>query len=158
MSNPDTNFVPQRRTLQERLREKLEQMAEYSYSDGCVLFDTTYCTEDEMSRIRNSGILDTLARVLAGVEGEIEMADELLRQTRPDVAEFVERWKKRHVGNYNFEDEAQQAEFYEGVLEIARHIAQASTNATLNVEVSTEGVSGVRITSVPKIRSKSCDA
>lgn len=87
------------------------------------------------------------------------MADtELLKQTRPDVAEFVERWTKQYAGNCNFESEAEQAAFYEGVLEIARHIAQASTNATLNVEVSTEGVSGVRITSVPKIRSKSCDA
>lgn len=87
------------------------------------------------------------------------MADtELLKQTRPDVAEFVERWKERYASHYDFEDDAQQARFYEGILEIARHIAQASTNATLNVEVSTEGVSGVRITSVPKIRSKSCDA
>jgi len=75
---------------------------------------------------------------------------ELLKQTRPDVAEFLERWRERYGGDRNLEQESDKAEFYEGVLELARHIAQTSTNATLHVDVSTEGVSGVRITSVPK--------
>ena len=75
---------------------------------------------------------------------------ELLKQTRPDVAEFVERWRKRYAGNYNFE-ETRQAEFYEGVVEIARHIAHAAMSASVDIDVSIEGVSSVRITAVPKI-------
>lgn len=49
----------------DKIRAKLDEIVEYSYSDGAVLFDTSICIPEEFDRLRNSGILDTLARVLS---------------------------------------------------------------------------------------------
>ena len=54
--------------IQKAIRDKLEEMREYEYSDGCVLFFAHFCTPQELKRIThggNGGMLDTLARVLA---------------------------------------------------------------------------------------------
>ncbi len=53
--------------LREALRAKLGEIAEFSYSDGCVLFKTEHCTPEELSNISNCGMLDTLARIMAEV-------------------------------------------------------------------------------------------
>lgn len=64
--------------IRQAIRNKLEEMREYEYSDGCVLFWETLCTEEEKALIRSGhgGMLDTLARVLA------EEIAPLLDQTR----------------------------------------------------------------------------
>ena len=49
----------------ELLRAKLAELVVYSYSDGAVLFDVDRCTLDERARLDDSGMLDTLARVLS---------------------------------------------------------------------------------------------
>lgn len=46
------------------IRNKINEMAEYCYGDGCVLFDLSFCNEDELKRLNDSGMLDTLVRVL----------------------------------------------------------------------------------------------
>lgn len=53
--------------IQKVIREKLEEMREHEYSDGCVLFFDRFCTSEERASIEsgNGGMLDTLARVLA---------------------------------------------------------------------------------------------
>jgi len=47
------------------IREKLTEIVEYSYSDGAVLFDINFCTEEERRQLSSGVILDTIARVLA---------------------------------------------------------------------------------------------
>lgn len=54
--------------IRQAIRDKLEEMREYEYSDGCILFFLdTFCTDEEKVKIRSGhgGMLDTLARVLA---------------------------------------------------------------------------------------------
>ena len=51
--------------LQDLIRAKLDEIYEYAWSDGAVLFKADLCTEDEKSRLRESGVLDTVARILA---------------------------------------------------------------------------------------------
>ena len=53
---------------QKKIREKIEKIHVYSWFDGAVLFDIDLCTEDELSRIRSSGMLDTLARILSEID------------------------------------------------------------------------------------------
>jgi hypothetical protein len=73
-----------RESLQEAIRRKLEELAEYSYSDGCVKFKMEYCTPDEAARISNSGMLDTLARILADVKP--------LHKLTPEEKADIEAW------------------------------------------------------------------
>ena len=49
----------------ELLRAKLAELVVYSYSDGAVLFDVDCCTPGERARLDDSGMLDTLARILS---------------------------------------------------------------------------------------------
>lgn len=49
------------------LRAKLAELVVCSYSDGAVLFDVDYCTPGERARLDESGMLDTLARILSEV-------------------------------------------------------------------------------------------
>ena len=53
--------------LREALRAKLGEIAEFSYSDGCVLFEVKHCTPEELSNLSNCGMLDMLARIMAEV-------------------------------------------------------------------------------------------
>ena len=51
--------------IREIIRNRLEEISEYCYGDGAVLFNTNICTPAEAERLCSSGILDTIARVLA---------------------------------------------------------------------------------------------
>ena len=50
--------------LRDIIRNSLENMTEYSYSDGAILFKTEYCDAAETAGLSNSSMLDTIARVL----------------------------------------------------------------------------------------------
>lgn len=64
----------ERAIYQAALRKKLEEMAEFSYRDGCILFHHSFCNQEEAKKLSNgeSGMLDTLARVLADVVMQTE--------------------------------------------------------------------------------------
>jgi hypothetical protein len=65
----------------------------------------------------------------------------ILKEKNPAVAEFVEQWRAKYQKSFNFSNTEDQADFYEGMLEIARHIATNSAGAFLQIQVSNSGVS-----------------
>jgi hypothetical protein len=67
----------------------------------------------------------------------------ILRERNPAVAEFYEHWKARYQRNYDFSKTEDQADFYEGMTEMARHIATNSAGAFLQSQVSNSGVTDV---------------
>lgn len=69
----------------------------------------------------------------------------ILREKKPDVADYIETWRKKYQKSYDFTKSEEQATFYEGVLEMARFIATTNTGATSVVFVNTEGVAEVRL-------------
>ncbi len=75
--------------------------------------------------------------------------DEILKQRKPDVAQFVDRWQQKYQRTFDLKDQAEQACFYEGVLELARHLAAASQSATARISLSIDGVTGLTIAAQP---------
>jgi hypothetical protein len=73
----------------------------------------------------------------------------ILNNNNPAVAEFVDAWRKKYQKTYDFSDPKEQATFYEGMLEIARHVATNTATGTLAVAVGTEAVSEVRVAATP---------
>lgn len=73
----------------------------------------------------------------------------ILREKNPEAADFVERWRSKYQRSFNLQDPADQATFYEGVLEMARHMAFASQTASVNLDVNNNGVSSLRLSAVP---------
>jgi hypothetical protein len=74
---------------------------------------------------------------------------ELLRQRSPELAELIERWQSKYERVYDLTDTAEQAALYEGLLEAARQIASASSDARVKLNVSNDGVSGLTVTATP---------
>lgn len=70
---------------------------------------------------------------------------QILREKHPDVADFLEQWRNKYQRSYNLEEKGEQACLYEGVLEMARHLALASKQATVRLDVSNAGVCGLHI-------------
>jgi len=73
----------------------------------------------------------------------------ILREKHPAVAEFVEHWRAKYQRHYDFSKTEDQADFYEGMLEIARHIATNGAGANITVATSTSGVSGLNVSVSP---------
>lgn len=73
----------------------------------------------------------------------------ILREKKPAVAEFVEQWRSKYQRQYDFSKTEDQANFYEGMLEMARHIATNNAGADLSAQVSTMGVSSVPVMVIP---------
>lgn len=70
---------------------------------------------------------------------------EILKQNKPDVAKLLERWRSKYERTFDFKDPAEQASFYEAVVEMARHMAVAAETGTAKLTVSNEGVTGLII-------------
>jgi hypothetical protein len=70
---------------------------------------------------------------------------ELLKQNKPDVAVFLEQWRSKYERTFDLKDVADQANFYEGVVEMARHMAVAAHAGTVQVTASNEGATGLII-------------
>jgi len=75
----------------------------------------------------------------------------ILRENKPDYADFIEHWRSKYHRTFNLKDPADQATFYEGILEMARHIAYASQTVSVEVAVNNNGVSALSVGSVPKV-------
>ena len=71
----------------------------------------------------------------------------VLKEKNPAVAEFVQAWEAKYQRTYDLSEVGQQADFYEGVLEMARHVAKTNSGVTLKIGVSTTGVSEMLISS-----------
>jgi len=75
--------------------------------------------------------------------------DEILRQRKPELAELLDRWQGKYQRTFDLKEAAEQAAFYEGVLEMARLLAVASKSATARVSLSIDGVTGLSISVQP---------
>lgn len=76
---------------------------------------------------------------------------EILRQNKPNVAEFIQHWQSKYQRSFNLSVPEEQANFYEAMLEISRHLANCSSTTTeVSVSVNNEGISGLKISVVSK--------
>lgn len=73
----------------------------------------------------------------------------ILRENNPASAEFVEAWRQKYQRSFDFSSTEDQAIFYEGMVELARHIATQTGAARLGVTVSTKAVSEVSVSVTP---------
>jgi hypothetical protein len=76
---------------------------------------------------------------------------EILKEKNPSVAEFVESWRRKYQRGYDFSRVEDQAIFYEGMLELGRHIPLHSGTASLSVHANTCGVGQVEVHAHPKM-------
>lgn len=74
----------------------------------------------------------------------------ILREKKPEVAEFVQQWQSKYQRTFNLNEPAEQANFYEAMVEMARHVANGSTRVDISLLVSNEGVNGLRLTACSK--------
>jgi hypothetical protein len=77
------------------------------------------------------------------------MTTEVLRQKNPSLADLVDRWNSRFKRSYDFTWTRDQADFYEGVLEMARHMASASSTGQLELSVSPDGPTSLKLNVTP---------
>jgi hypothetical protein len=77
------------------------------------------------------------------------MSMEILRQKNPSLADLTERWQNKYSRAYDLSSTRDQADFYEGVLEMARHMASASTTGRLELSVSPDGPSCLKLNVIP---------
>lgn len=67
----------------------------------------------------------------------------ITKEKNPNSAFFIERWRAKYQRQYDFSKAEEQALFYEGSVEMARHIATTSEGANLHCAASTTGVDNV---------------
>lgn len=72
---------------------------------------------------------------------------EILRQKNPKLAEFIDQWKSKYANRvFDLENNvADQADFAEGMMEMARHMAVSMKTADLKVHVCNDGVTGLEV-------------
>ena len=76
----------------------------------------------------------------------------LLHESNPTLADFVDRWRSKYQRSYDLTQTSEQANLYEGLVEMARHVAAGSNVASLNLAVSNTGVSQLNLTADAKGR------
>lgn len=77
-------------------------------------------------------------------------AIELLKTRKPEIGAFLEMWRQRHEGHvFELKEDAQQADFYEAMVVLVKHIAHASKNVSLKTIVSADGVTTVYLNVTP---------
>ena len=74
---------------------------------------------------------------------------EILQQKNPNLASLVERWRSKYNKSYDLSSTKDQADFYEGVLEMARHMASASSTGRLELTVGPNGPNGMQLLVTP---------
>ena len=77
------------------------------------------------------------------------MTTEILRQKNPTLADLVDRWNSRYNKSFDLTSTKDQADFYEGVLEMARHMASSSNTGRLELTVSPDGPVALRLNVTP---------
>lgn len=73
------------------------------------------------------------------------MIDAILTEKNPKLAEFLDRWSNKYNRSYNFSDTSDQAIFYEGVVELARHVASETSGANMSITTNTAGVGSLQV-------------
>lgn len=76
---------------------------------------------------------------------------EIIKAKNANLGQWLEQWQKRYEKKYNFADSNDQATFYEGMMEMTKHIAHASNGASLSLVLNPEGVTTVYISAAPKL-------
>lgn len=76
---------------------------------------------------------------------------EIIKAKNANLGQWIEMWKKRYEKKYNFSNINDQADFYEGITEMARHLAHASNGASLSLVLNQEGVTTVYVNAAPKL-------
>jgi hypothetical protein len=76
---------------------------------------------------------------------------EVIKAKNPSLGQWLEQWKKRYEKKYNFADSNDQATFYEGMTEMAKHLAHSSNGAGVSLVLNPEGVTTVYINAAPKL-------
>ena len=72
---------------------------------------------------------------------ERDMSDTtILKEKHPEIAEFVEAWRSKYERNFDLSDEVEKANFYEGMVEMAKHIATNADVVSLKSCISIDGV------------------
>jgi len=77
------------------------------------------------------------------------MSIEILRNKNASLADLTERWRSRYSRSYDLSSARDQADFYEGVLEMARHMASASSTGRLELNISPDGPSCLTLNVIP---------
>ena len=67
----------------------------------------------------------------------------------PELAKMVERWNQKYAKSYDLSSVREQADFYEGVLEMARHMAASSSTGQLSLTLGPSGPNELRLNVVP---------
>lgn len=76
--------------------------------------------------------------------------NEILQQKNPSLADLVQRWQSKYANkSYDLTSVKEQADFYEGVLEMARHMASASKDGRLQLTVGPNGPNGLQLLVTP---------
>lgn len=75
--------------------------------------------------------------------------NQILRQKNPDLANLLDRWVDKYERSYDLSSVRDQADFYEGVLEMARHMASASSTGRLNLAVGPSGPNELKLSVTP---------
>lgn len=74
----------------------------------------------------------------------------ILKQRKPNVAQFLESWIARNEKrSFDFSKEEDQADFYEALQDMGRHIAHVSQSATLSSIISVDGVNTLYVNVTP---------
>ena len=73
----------------------------------------------------------------------------VLRERNPATAEFVAAWRQKYERTFDLTDDAEKATFYEGVVEMARHIATSADTVTPRAIMSIDGVSCLMADAIP---------
>jgi hypothetical protein len=76
--------------------------------------------------------------------------NEILQQKNPSLANLVQRWTSKYADrSFDLTSVKDQADFYEGVLEMARHMASASSTGQLQLNVGPSGPNGLKLLVTP---------
>jgi hypothetical protein len=76
---------------------------------------------------------------------------EILEQKNPALADLVKRWQSKYARSYDLTNVRDQADFYEGVLEMTRHMASASGTGRLDLTVGPDGPNALRLNVTPLV-------
>lgn len=75
---------------------------------------------------------------------------EILKGRHPEIAKFIENWQNKYEGrSFDLKNQIDQADFYEAMLEIARHIAHTATQVSVKSLLSVEGITTVYVNAIP---------
>jgi hypothetical protein len=76
---------------------------------------------------------------------------EVIKAKNVSLGQWIEHWKRRYEKKYDFSNINDKATFYEGMMEMAKHIAHGSNGASLSLVLNPEGVTTVYVNASPKL-------